>query len=230
MTEASQRGRPDAAAEEDLRLIERVLAGDRQAFEALVRNHERRVFRVTLAVLGQVEDAEDAMQDTFIKVYRHLNQFRRESRFTTWLTRIAVNEALQRRQARKDHFSLDESPDAQNQQFPHYFEPWAVDPEKLYTKQELRELVEKAIRSLPAIYREALILCDIEGVAGKEAADVLGVNLAAFKSRLLRSRLMMREALSASLAQRRPLSRRVADTAAEVKNMMGMMLMRAVGK
>jgi len=95
MTEASQE-KPDAA-EEDLRLIERVLGGDRQAFEALVRSHERRVFRVTLAVLGQVEDAEDAMQETFIKAYRHLKQFRRESRFTTWLTRIAVNEALQRR-------------------------------------------------------------------------------------------------------------------------------------
>src|SRR5437879_3147414 len=92
MTEASQE-KPDAA-EEDLRLIERILGGDLKAFEALVRSHERRVFRVTLAVLGQVEDAEDAMQETFIKAYRHLDQFRYESRFTTWLTRIAVNEAL----------------------------------------------------------------------------------------------------------------------------------------
>ena len=116
MTEASQE-KPDAA-EEDLRLIERVLGGDRQAFEALVRSHERRVFRVTLAVLGQVEDAEDAMQETFIKAYRHLKQFRRESRFTTWLTRIAVNEALQRRQSRKDHLPLDESSPAQHRDFP----------------------------------------------------------------------------------------------------------------
>lgn len=225
MTEASQGRKREDAAEEDLRLIERVLGGDRQAFEALVRSHERRVFRVTLAVLGQVEDAEDAMQETFIKVYRHLNQFRRESRFTTWLTRIAVNEALQRRQARKDHVSLDESPAAQNR-FPRRFEPWAADPEKLYTKQELRDLVEKAIRSLSAIYREALILCDVEGMSAKEAAEVLGVNLAALKSRLLRARLMMREALSMSLEQPRPFGRKVVDTAAEVKNMMGMMLMR----
>src|ERR1700751_5385478 len=90
MTEASQDRKADTAAE-DLRLIERVLGGDRQAFEALVRSHERRVFRITLAVLGQVQDAEDAMQETFIKAYRHLNQFRRESHFTTWLTRIAVH-------------------------------------------------------------------------------------------------------------------------------------------
>src|SRR5580693_2460215 len=77
-----------------LALIELVLAGDRRAFEPLVRKHERRVFRVALAVLGNVEDAEEAMQDTFIKPYRHLDHFRGESRFTTWLTRIAVNEAL----------------------------------------------------------------------------------------------------------------------------------------
>jgi RNA polymerase sigma-70 factor (ECF subfamily) len=213
-----------------LRLIERVLSGDRQAFEVLVRNHERRVFRVTLAVLGQVEDAEDAMQETFIKAYRHLNQFRRESRFTTWLTRIAVNEALQRRQARKEHVSLDESPTVENQHFPHRFEPWSADPEKLYTKQELRDLVEKAIRSLSAIYREALILCDIEGMSAKDAAEALGINIAALKSRLLRARLMMREALSASFEQPRPFGRKVVDTAAEMKYMMGMMLMRAVGR
>jgi RNA polymerase sigma-70 factor (ECF subfamily) len=229
MPEAAHERKPDAA-EEDLRLIERVLGGDRQAFGALVRSHERRVFRVTLAVLGQVEDAEDAMQETFIKAYRHLNQFRRESRFTTWLTRIAVNEALQKRQARKEHVSLDESPAVQNQNFPHHFEPWAADPEKLYTKQELRDLVEKAICSLSAIYREALILCDVEGMSAKEAADVLGVNLAALKSRLLRARLMMREALCTSLEQRRPFGRKVVDTAAQVKNMMGMMLMRAAGR
>jgi RNA polymerase sigma-70 factor, ECF subfamily len=229
MTEASQDRKADTAAE-DLRLIERVLGGDRKAFEALVRSHERRVFRVTLAVLGQVEDAEDAMQETFIKAYRHLNQFRRESRFTTWLTRIAVNEALQRRQTRKEHVSLDESPVGQTQKFPRRFEPWNADPEKLYTRQELRDLVEKAIRSLPGIYREALILCDVEDLSAKEAAEVLGVNVPAFKSRLLRARLMMREALSTYFEQPRPFGKRVVDTAAEVKNMMGMMLMRAVGR
>jgi RNA polymerase sigma-70 factor (ECF subfamily) len=188
------------------------------------------VFRVTLAVLGQVEDAEDAMQETFIKAYRHLSQFRRESRFTTWLIRIAVNEALQKRQARKEHVSLDESPAVQNQEFPRRFEPWAADPEKLYTKQEIRDLVEKAICSLSAIYREALILCDVEGMSAKEAADVLDVNLATLKSRLLRARLMMREALCTSFEQPRPFGRKFVDTAAEVKSMVGMMLMRSAGR
>ena len=79
---------------EDLALVKEVLSGRHRAFETLVRKHERRVFRVTLAVLGNVEDAEEAMQDTFVKAFRHIGQFRRESKFTTWLTRIAVNEAL----------------------------------------------------------------------------------------------------------------------------------------
>src|SRR6201981_1598468 len=93
---------PNTGGEDDLALIELVLAGDRRAFEPLVRRHERRVFRVALAVLGNMEDAEEAMQDTFVKAFRHLDQFRREARFTTWLTRIAVNEAVQKRNARKN--------------------------------------------------------------------------------------------------------------------------------
>ena len=122
--------------EDDLALIKLVLAGDRRAFEPLVRKHERRVFRVTLAVLGNVEDAEEAMQDAFIKAYWHLDQFRGESRFTTWLTKIAVNEALQKRQARQGSVSLDEAHDVESKSLPGRFEPWTSNPEKPYGKQE----------------------------------------------------------------------------------------------
>src|SRR5713226_7880953 len=117
--------------DDDLLLVERVLAGDRRAFEPLVRKHERRVFRVTLAVLGNIEDAEEAMQDTFVKAFRHLDQFRREARFTTWLTRIAINEALQKRQGRKESDSLDEAPGVECKSLPGRFEPWTSNPEKL---------------------------------------------------------------------------------------------------
>jgi len=117
--------------EDDLALIKLVLAGDRRAFEPLVRKHERRVFRVTLAVLGNVEDAEEAMQDAFIKAYRHLDQFRGESRFTTWLTRIAVSQALQKRQTRKESVSLDESSNLGSRALPRRFVPWTSNPEKL---------------------------------------------------------------------------------------------------
>jgi RNA polymerase sigma-70 factor (ECF subfamily) len=121
--------------DDDLVLVERVVAGDHRSFEPLVRRHERRVFRVTLAILGNIEDAEEAMQDTFIKAFRHLSQFRRESRFPTWLTRIAVNEALQKRQMRNPAVSLDDSRgvEGQNeeQSIPRRYEAWRADPEKL---------------------------------------------------------------------------------------------------
>lgn len=210
---------PDTGGEDDLALIELVLAGDRRAFEPLVRKHERRVFRVVLAVLGNVEDAEDAMQDTFIKAYRHLDQFRRESRFTTWLTRIAVNDALQKRQSRKVSVSLDESRDVESESLPERFEPWTADPEKLYGKQEIRQLVEGAIQTLPPIYRETLVLRDVEEMSAAEAAEALGITVPALKSRLLRARLLLRESLGAHFEQRRHLSTRIMDSARRLRNM-----------
>src|SRR5260370_33265121 len=200
---------PNTGGEDDLALIELVLAGDRRAFEPLVRKHERRVFRVALAVLGNVEDAEEAMQDTFIKAYRHLDQFRRESRFTTWLTRIAVNEALQKRQARMDSVSLDESTDVASRSLPGRFEPWTANPEKLYGKQEMRQLVEGAIQALPPIYRETLVLRDIEEMSAEEAAEALGITVPALKSRLLRARLLQRELLRGHFEEPRRLPPRI---------------------
>jgi RNA polymerase sigma-70 factor, ECF subfamily len=229
MTPGTQSRQPDGL-DDDLGLIDQVLAGERAVFETLVRRHERRVFRVTLAVLGNFEDAEDAMQDAFTKAYRHLQDFRRESRFSTWLTRIAVNEALQKRQARKPAVALDEAREIDSSSLPRNFEPWSADPEKQYGRKEVRQLVERAIQSLPEIYREALVLRDLEGMSAEEAAAVLEVTVPALKSRLLRARLMMREALSASFQERRPLSSRISDTAADMRNMVAMALMRAVGR
>ena len=221
---------PITGGEDDLALIELVLAGDHRAFEPLVRKHERRVFRVVLAVLGSVEDAEDAMQDTFVKAFRHLDQFRRDSRFTTWLTRIAVNEALQKRQARGNSVSLQESPEVESKSLPGRFEPWTSNPEKLYGKQEIRQLVERAIQALPPIYRETLVLRDIEEMSAEEAAGVLGITVPALKSRLLRARLLLRESLSVHFEERRQLSTRILDSAKQVGNMMRAGLTRSAGR
>jgi RNA polymerase sigma-70 factor, ECF subfamily len=210
---------PNTGGEDDLALIELVLAGDRRAFEPLVRKHERRVYRVVLAVLGNVEDAEDAMQDAFVKAFRHLDKFRRESRFTTWLTRIAVNEALQKRRVRKESVSLDETRDVASKSLPGRFEPWTADPEKLYGKQEIRQLVEGAIQALPPIYRETLVLRDIEEMSAEEAADALEITVPALKSRLLRARLLLRESLGAHFEERRHLSTRIMDSARRLRNM-----------
>jgi RNA polymerase sigma-70 factor (ECF subfamily) len=216
--------------EDDLVLVESILAGDRRAFESLVRKHERRVFRVTVAVLGNAEDAEEAMQDTFVKAFRHIGQFRRESRFTTWLTRIAVNEALQKRQARKNTVSLDEVGEAEVKVFPHRSHQWHEDPEKLFGKQEVRMMVEDAIRALPPIYRETFVLRDVEGFRAEEAAEILGLTLPATKSRLLRARLLMREALAARLEDTPALPKRMLITAGRMRDMIAIKLMKAVGQ
>ena len=218
------------AGEEDLALIQRVLAGEHRCFEPLVRRHERRVFRVALAVLGNVEDAEDAMQEAFIKAYRHLSQFRRESRFTTWLTRIAVNEALQKRQARRVLVPLDESREEGEKALPQRFEPWTADPEQLYGKQEVRRLVEAAIQALPPIYREVLVLRDVEEMSAEEAAEALGIKVPALKSRLLRARLMLRESLGATLEEPRPLGTRIVHGAVRMRNMVRLVLKHAAGR
>ena len=218
------------SGEDDLALVQRVLAGEHRCFEPLVRRHERRVFRVALAVLGNVEDAEDAMQEAFIKVFRRLEQFRGESRFTTWLTRIAVNEALQKRQARRDLVPLDESREGGEKPLPQRFEPWTADPEQLYGKQEVRRLVEAAIQALPPIYREVLVLRDVEEMSAEEAAEALGIKVPALKSRLLRARLMLRETLGASLEEPRPLGTKILHSAVRMRNMMKMVLTRAAGR
>ena len=221
---------PAVPDEDDFLLVDRVLAGDRRAFEPLVRKHERRVFRVTLAVLGNIEDAEEAMQDTFIKAFRHLDQFRKQSRFTTWLTRIAVNEAIQKRSARKNFVQLTEAESAEEQFAPKRYEPWKSNPEQLYGKQELHRIVEAAIRSLPQIYREAFVLRDVEELSAEEAAEALEISVPALKSRLLRARLMMRETLAEKFEEPPTLKTKIVHKAVDVGTAVAMRLMRAAGR
>jgi len=216
--------------DQDLQLVDRVLAGESQAFETLVRRQERRVFRTTLAVTGNPEDAEEAMQDTFLKTYQHLAEFRRDSRFSTWLTRIAVNEGLQRLRRRKPTESLDDPGTRDDQPQPRQLEDWGADPEQRYAVQELREMVEAAIRALPPAYRVVFVLRDVEGLTTDEAVAVLGLSIAAVKSRLLRARLMVREALAGRLAKRPTLKSRLLDARALIGKILAMPVRRAPGQ
>jgi RNA polymerase sigma-70 factor (ECF subfamily) len=225
--ELAKKAVPD---EDDLILVDRVLAGDRRAFEPLVRKYERRVFRVTLAVLGNIEDAEEAMQDTFVKAFRHLDQFRKEARFTTWLTRIAINEAIQKRSARKTFVPLAETEAAKEQFTPIRYESWQSNPEQLYGKQEIHRIVEDAIQSLPEIYREVFVLRDVEELSADEAAEVLGITVPALKSRLLRARLMMRETLAVKLEEPLTLKTKILHKAVDVGTAVAMRMMRAAGR
>lgn len=212
MTEEQPESKPwrrRVAGDDDLRLVERTVAGDTQAFEELVQQHQCRVFRTAVALTGNREDAEEALQDTFLSVYQHLREFRRDSRFTTWLTRIAINAALQKLRHRRESVSLDDAEVAGAEFMPRRMENWREDPEKLYTAEETRRLVEEAIRGLPPIYRVVFVLRDVAELDTVEAAEVLGLTIAALKSRLLRARLMMREALAARFEQRPGLKTRL---------------------
>jgi RNA polymerase sigma-70 factor (ECF subfamily) len=186
-----------AGADQDSELVERVQAGDLDAFEKLIERHNRRVYRTLLGILGNADEASDAMQDTFLKAFRYIGSFEQRSKFSTWLLSIASNTAIQRIRERKNMESLDDSGFDSDEDFhPRQVQAWTDDPEKLYSQGEMRVLVEKGVMSLPAKYRVVVMLRDIEQFPIEEAAKALGLGIPAVKSRLLRGRLMLREALS----------------------------------
>lgn len=176
----------------DFEIVVRVRNGETDAFEELVRKHGRRVYRSLLGILGSTEEAEDALQDSFLKAFQHLPNFEARSRFSTWLVRIAINTGLQRLRSRKEVDSLDE----ENEEFrPRNIQAWTDTPEEFYSREELRRLVEKEVMKLPLKYRVALILRDLEELSTEEAAAALGLSIPGLKARVLRGRLMLRESM-----------------------------------
>lgn len=186
------------SADPDAEFVARVKAGETDAFEELVRRHGRRVYRSLLGVLGNVEEAEDALQDAFLKAFQHLPEFEGRSRFSTWLVRIALNTGLQRLRGRKDFETLDDD----SEEFrPRRIQAWTENPEDLYSREELRRLVEQEVMKLPAKYRVALMLRDLEELSTEEAANALGLTIPGLKARVLRGRLMLRESMVAYFAK-----------------------------
>ena len=176
----------------DFEIVARVRNGETDAFEELVRKHGRRVYRSLLGILGNAEEAEDALQDAFLKAFQHLPNFEARSRFSTWLVRIAINTGLQRMRSRKEVDSLDE----ENEEFrPRNIQAWTDTPEEFYSREELRRLVEREVMKLPLKYRVALMLRDLEELSTEEAAAALGLSIPGLKARILRGRLMLRESL-----------------------------------
>lgn len=176
----------------DFEIVTRVQNGETEAFEELVRKHGRRVYRSLLGILASPEEAEDALQDAFLKAFQHLPTFERRSRFSTWLVRIAINTGLQRIRSRKEFDSLDE----ENEEFrPRNIQAWTDTPEEFYSREELRRLVEKEVMKLPVKYRVALMLRDLEELSTEEAAATLGLSIPGLKARVLRGRLMLRESM-----------------------------------
>lgn len=180
-----------ASGTSEAELVLRVQAGDAQAFETLIGMHTGRVYRMLVRVLGNPTDAEDVLQETFIKAWRALPRFRGEAQLSTWLYRIAMNEASRHRSA-----------DARHQALP--LDDAVVEvadtgpgPPALAESAELQARLELFIRELPQPYREAVVLRDVEGLSNEEAAGILGLDIRNFKSRLHRGRMALRRRLEA---------------------------------
>jgi RNA polymerase sigma-70 factor, ECF subfamily len=182
----------------DVALVARVRAGDVSAYDELVRKYERQIFRIAQHITQNREDAQDVMQDAFLKAYEKLDQFQGNAKFYTWLVRIAVNESLMRLRKRRTGrmVSMDDDLQTEEGSVPRDFADWAPDPEQNYNQSELSEILRKTIQGLPQGFRVVFALRDVEGLSTEETAETLGLSVPAVKSRLLRARLQLRERLS----------------------------------
>ncbi len=172
--------------------------GDTASFTELVNRYERKIFRLAKHITQNQEDAEDVLQDTFLKAYEHLGEFQEQSKFYTWLVRIAVNEALMKLRKRKTGkiFSLDETVDTGEETVSREIAVWDDNPEQRYSQEELRGILQQAIDALSPIFRTVFVLRDVDELSTEETAGVLGISVPAVKSRLLRARLQLRDKLT----------------------------------
>jgi len=195
---------------EESPLVEAARAGDIGAFESLVRRYDRNVFRIAQHITQNREDAEDVVQDAFLKAYQNLGQFQGQSKFYTWLVRIAVNEALMRLRRRRPErmVSIDEDVKTEDDSMPREIADWSPNPEQQYTQAELKDILGKTIQGLPPSFRTVFVLRDVEGLSTEETASALELSVPAVKSRLLRARLQLRERLNKYFKRRDGDSRR----------------------
>jgi len=186
------------AGVDDATLVAQTREGDARAFGELVKRYEGKVFRLAQHVTQNREDAEDVLQETFLKAYEHLDQFRGDSKFYTWIVRIAVNQALMKLRRRKTDkaVSIDETIDTGEDNIVREIAAWEENPEEKFTREEMGEILNKAVQSLEPIYRSVFVLRDIEDLSTEETAEALDLSVPAVKSRLLRARLQLREKLT----------------------------------
>ena len=197
-TMISQEPRPESA-DGERELIGRVCDGDQEAFYELVRPYERAIYFAARSVLENDADAEEAAQDAVLKAFTHIRDFRAESKFSTWLVQITINTALMK--LRKDHRHLYQSLDEprtneEGDYWPSDFADWREIPSEALETKELRMALRKALNALPEIYRQVLLCRDVQQLNIAETAKVLGISEANVRTRLLRARLQMRDALA----------------------------------
>ena len=179
-------------------LVAQAKAGDQNAFTELVNRYERKIYRLAKNITQNDEDAEDVLQDAFLKAYTHLDNFKGDSKFYTWIVRIAVNEALMRLRKRKTDRTvpLDEPVELGEETVQREIAVWEDNPEQRYSQEEWRRILDEAVDSLKPDFRTVFVLRDIEELSTEETAETLGISVPAVKSRLLRARLALREKLT----------------------------------
>ncbi|PYT42190.1 MAG: RNA polymerase subunit sigma-24 [Acidobacteria bacterium] len=183
------------------KLIRAGQRGDEQAVEALFRRYHRPLFQTALRVLGNTEDAEDALQDGLLSAYRNLNRFEGRSQFSTWLTRIVINAALMRRRSAKARpaISLDETPREEELPASERFADDGPNPEQVFASTEIREMISENLDELSPLLRTAFVLREVQGFSTGEAAKKLGVTENTLKARLWRARHQLAERLGRRL-------------------------------
>ena len=179
-------------------LVARAREGDVAAFNELVGRYSRKIYRLAKHITQNDEDAEDVLQETFLKAFEHLSDFQGQSKFYTWIVRIAVNESLMKLRKRKSDRTvpLDEPVDTGEDTVVREIAVWEDNPEQKYSREELANILEEAVETLRPAFRTVFVLRDIEELSTEETAEALGISVPAVKSRLLRARLQLRERLT----------------------------------
>lgn len=177
----------------DEEVVARVLAGETALFEILMRRYNQRLYRVARVILRDDGEAEDVMQDAYVRAYQHLNQFAGKAAFSTWLTRIAIHEALARKRRRGRMEELDAFP--ANGDVMSILKSSAPTPETGAAQAEMRRILEEAVDRLPEAYRTVVVLREVEEMSVAETAESLGVTDAVVKTRLHRAHAMLRKQL-----------------------------------
>jgi RNA polymerase sigma factor, sigma-70 family len=191
---------------EEEQLIASILAGNTQEFHRLIRPYERTVYVMALTLLKNESDAEDVSQEAFLKAFRNLKNFRSESKFSTWLISITLNEARSRlrRKNAVPMESLDEPIDEQGHVSPALLRDWREIPSEAVERLEIRQLLQQAVADIPLIYRETFVLRDMEELSVNETAVALGISVASVKVRLHRARMMLQKRLAPQLKEMNP--------------------------
>ena len=174
----------------DDEVIERVKAGETALFEVIMRRYNQRLYRVARSILGNDAEAEDVTQDAYVRSYMHLSQFDGRAKFSTWLTRIAVHEALARARKRQKMVEIDA---AESMEGPMKLESRAPSPEQEVLTHTMRIVLERAVERLPENYRSVFMLREVEGLSTAETAECLDLSEESVKVRLHRARSLMRK-------------------------------------